>query len=406
MKHHSLIFTIFCCIVFQLSCKKESPKQEPPKKDETTIVPPVETTPDVILDRPINLVATKGTFGNKITITWTAIPLAKKYQVFKFNDAKQQYIYLNETEGTTIDDIVATPLIKVFYKVKVYNSPTEYSLFSDIDYGYTSGKNYILRKYFGSEGQGVGQFQFPMHIETDVDDNIYVSDENNNKVEKFSKDGVYINKLTSGKGARGIAFLSNGNVVTTETGGSPVYVKILDKNKNIVAQWGIQGNGDSAFGNIEEITVDDEQNIYIVDGINNYIKKFDQTGKFLLKFRGAVKTDKQIDDAYPFGITYYKGKIYVSSPRNNLVCIYDKNGTYLSTLDIGTPSYSVKGKGDNLYFACGSYVMKTTETGEIKEKIGEGDFLTNTVVGLAINTNDEIIASDVYARRIFVFNHK
>jgi hypothetical protein len=408
MKHNSFIFALFICILMQISCKKDSPKQDPPKKDETIVTPPTDTKSDVILDRPINLTASKGTFGNQISISWTAMPLAKKYQVYKFNDTEQEYKLLKETESTTVDDIVTTPLIKVFYKVKIYNSPTEYSLFSDIDYGYASGKNYMLKQYFGSQGEGTGQFLFPMHVEVDSENNIYVSDENNNKVEKFSKVGAYLEKFTSGKGARGIAFLSNGNAVTTETGGSPVYVKVLDKSKKIISQWGTYGEGDgnTQFGNIEEITVDDEQNIYIVDGINNYVKKFDQAGKFLLKFKAAIQTDKQIDKAYPFGITYFKGKIFVTSPKNSIIRIYDKKGGLLSSLDIGTPSYAIKGKGDNLYLACAGYVLKTDEKGEIKEKIGEGDFLTTTVVGLAINTNDEVIASDVYARRIFVFKQQ
>jgi DNA-binding beta-propeller fold protein YncE len=169
---------------------------------------------------------------------------------------------------------------------------------------------------------------------------------------------------------------------------------------------GSYGTGDSEFSNIEEITVDDEQNIYIVDGQNNSVKKFDQTGKFLLKFPGAIQVERQIDNAYPFGITYFKGKIYVTSTRNSIVRIYDKTGNYLNYLDIGTPAYAIKGKGDNLYIACPGYVLKTDEKGEIRERIGEGDFLSPVIVGLAINNNDEVIASDVYARKIFVFKRQ
>jgi hypothetical protein len=241
MKSRIVLLTLLTCVILQLGCKKDSPAniENPPKKDETTTLPPADTKPDVVLDRPINLTVSKGTFGNKVTISWTPVPLAKKYQVYRFSDSEQQYKLLVETADTTVTDVVTTPLVKVFYKVKIYNSTTEYSLFSDINYGYTSGKNYIKRLSFGSEGLGVGQFQYPMHVETDSDNNIYVSDENNYKVEKYSKDGSFLELFASGPGPRAIAFLNNGNAVTTYTASALKYVRVTDKQKKVVAEWAV-----------------------------------------------------------------------------------------------------------------------------------------------------------------------
>ncbi|WP_348080239.1 6-bladed beta-propeller [Mucilaginibacter sp.] len=360
--------------------------------------------PDVILDRPINLKATKGAFGTKIVLSWTAIPLAKNYQVYKFNDTEQQYKLLGSAADTTLTDNSVATLTKTFYKVKVFNSEKEYSLFSDIDYGYASGKNYTKAFSFGSEGAGIGQFEFAMHVETDKFNNIYVSDENNRRVQKFDNAGNYLSLFYSGPEARAVAFLSNGNAVVTNAFGV-AYVSIIDKDGNFVTRWGTYGTGDSKFQNIEEIALDDEQNIYVVDGQNNYVQKFDQTGKFLLKFQAATQAPNQIDGPYPFGIAYMNNKIFVTSPRNSMVRVFDKSGKFLTSWDAGAASYAIKSKGSSLYIACSKYILKTDEKGEIKEKIGEGDFSTNTAIGLAINSNDEIIVSDVYAHKILIFKH-
>ncbi|MBD1366184.1 hypothetical protein IDJ77_20400 [Mucilaginibacter sp. ZT4R22] len=402
MKFKFALLSIFAIALLHTGCKKDGPKAvETPVIKEPT--PPVVPA-DVILDRPINLNVSKGAFGSKIVISWAQVPLAKKYQVFKFNDTEQQYKLLQETADSTVTDIVTTPLVKVFYKVKIFNSATEYSPFSDINFGYASGKSYSKLLSFGSGGTGPGQFQYPMHVEVDSLSNIYVSDDNNYNVQKFDIAGNYLQLFYSGPSPRGIAFLKNGNTVVTTASGA-AYVTILDKDRKVVTKWGSYGTGDTQFQNIEEITVDNDQNIYVVDGQNNNVKKYDKNGNFLLKFTAAIQTDKQIDKAYPFGITYFKNKIFVTSPRNSIIRIYDTLGNFIKSWDAGTVCYAIKGKGDNLFVATPAYVLKTDENGDIREKIGEGDFLTTTVTGVAITNNNEVIATDVYARKIFIFKH-
>nr|WP_294948599.1 NHL repeat-containing protein [uncultured Mucilaginibacter sp.] len=395
MNYRFILAVLITILFLHTGCKKDSPKVT-----ETPVVPPA----DVILDRPINLNASKGAFGDKIVISWTKVPLAKKYQVYKFSDTENQYKLLTETADTAATDFVGTPLVKVFYKVKIYNSATEYSPFSDVNFGYTSGKTYSKLLSFGSQGSGLGQFQFPMHVEVDSLSNIYVSDDNRYNVQKFDIAGNYTQLFYSGPSPRGIAFLSNGNTVVTNASGL-AYVTLLDKDRNILKTWGAYGTGDAQFQNVEEITVDNEQNIYVVDGQNNNVKKYDKNGNFLLKFTAAIQTDRQIDGPYPFGVTYFKDKIFVTSPRNSVIRIYDKVGNFIKSWDAGAPCYAIKGKGDNLFIAMPGYVLKTDENGELREKIGEGDFLTTTVTGLAITNNGEVVASDVYARKIFVFKH-
>ena len=55
---------------------------------------------------------------------------------------------------------------------------------------------------WGSRDTGNGQFEFPMGIAMDSSDNIYVADSDNNRVEKFDRNGNYLTQWGS---------LGNGN---------------------------------------------------------------------------------------------------------------------------------------------------------------------------------------------------
>lgn len=354
------------------------------------------------VDRPINVKASKGSFGNRIIISWTPMPTAKNYQLFRFNYTSGQYDMIKQGTDTTYTDLSAfEAYTKQFYKVKIVNSSSEFSDFSDVDYGYTSGLNFSPYFSFGTEGTGAGQFNFAGHISVDASNNIYVSDDGIGRVQKFDRKGNFQEVFFTGSGARATAFLKNGNAVVTRTQSSS-YIKILDAQKNIIREWGTQGNGNTQFGNIEEITLDDEDNIYVVDGINNSVKKFDQNGNFLLKFQATVTVSGQIDAAYPFGICYSNNKIFVTSSRNGLIRVYDKQGNYIKSWDAGSNCYAIKAFKNHLYIACDTFIMKTDEGGEIREKIGQGKFLS-IITGLAVNSDEEIIVSDEYARSMKVF---
>jgi hypothetical protein len=354
------------------------------------------------LEKPLDFKASRGEFGNRIILKWNNSPGATAYQVYKQDKTTNEFKIVATVSTNTYEDLtIAAPLTQYFYKVRAYNSQVLYGAFSEVDYGYTSGQNFSKALSFGSEGNGNGQFKFAMHVEVDNAGNIYVSDEGNDRVQKFDKNGAFIEVFYSGNGARAIAFLANGNIVATRVQSSS-YVQIIDSQKKLIKEWGTYGTGDSQFGNIEEITIDDEQNIYIVDGINNSVKKFDSQGNFLLKFEGATQVSGQNDPPLPFGICFFKNNIYVGSPRNSMIRVYDKTGKFLKTWDAGSPTYAIKARNANLYLACSGYIVKTDEDGIVKEQIGKGQ-LGNTIPGLAVTKEEEIIVSDTYIRKIISF---
>jgi len=86
---------------------------------------------------------------------------------------------------------------------------------------------------WGSQGIGDGRFGEPEGIAVDAQGNIYVTDNGNNRVEKFDSDGKFLGK------------------------------------------WGNWGSDDGQFEYVFRIAIDSQGNIYVTDdGDNDSIQKF------------------------------------------------------------------------------------------------------------------------------------
>ena len=131
------------------------------------------------------------------------------------------------------------------------------SLFSFLVlYGYRVGaesqSNYILDARFGHGGKGAGEFSVPHSIVFDSLGNMYVTDNSNNRVQKFTSNGTFITKWGShGKGdgqflgPEGIDVDSGGNIYVADTGNSRI--QKFTSNGTFITKWGSHGKGDGQF---------------------------------------------------------------------------------------------------------------------------------------------------------------
>jgi len=97
---------------------------------------------------------------------------------------------------------------------------------------FNSNGNFILG--WGSVGSGPGQFNRPWSVAVDGSGNVYVGDNDNNRVQKFDSSGGYI------------------------------------------TQWGTPGSGDGQFSGPGGIAVDASNNVYVSDRGNSRVQKFSQ----------------------------------------------------------------------------------------------------------------------------------
>jgi len=91
----------------------------------------------------------------------------------------------------------------------------------------------------GGSGSGAGKFLAPSGVAVDSAGDIYVSDTNNHRIQKFDSGGVHI------------------------------------------VSWGSNGSGDGELNTPAGLAIDSADNVYVADTGNNRIQKFNSSGSFI-----------------------------------------------------------------------------------------------------------------------------
>jgi len=132
---------------------------------------------------------------------------------------------------------------------------------------------------WGSPGTGIGQFEYPVGIAVDGSGNVYVTDRDINRIQKFDGNGTFLWMWGSQgtadgqlKGPRGIAVDGSGNVYVADAQNQRI--QKFDGTGTFLTKWGSQGTGDGQFILPLGIAIDGSDNIYVVDRANNRIQKF------------------------------------------------------------------------------------------------------------------------------------
>ena len=148
---------------------------------------------------------------------------------------------------------------------------------------------------FDSEGNylrsfGRGMFGNEHGLRVDRHDNVWVTDNGDHQVMKFSNAGELL--MTLGiKGQAGttdetfdrpadIAFGADDELYVADGYGNNRVVK-YDSDGNFVTAWGIPGSGPSEFNLVHSVAVDSQGRVYVSDRENNRIQIFDENGQFL-----------------------------------------------------------------------------------------------------------------------------
>jgi DNA-binding beta-propeller fold protein YncE len=147
------------------------------------------------------------------------------------------------------------------------------------------GKGRYLRSF------GKGGFTNPHGMRCDRDGNLWVTDNGDHRVLKYTASGELLLSLgvkgTAGTDDRtfnrptDIAFSPAGDFVYVSDGyGNSRVVKLTAAGKYVTA-WGTRGTGPGEFNTPHSIAVDSKGTVYVSDRENNRIQIFDANGKFL-----------------------------------------------------------------------------------------------------------------------------
>ena len=205
-----------------------------------------------------------------------------------------------------------------------------------------------LIRTWGGIGNTDGKFAFPTRITTDALGNVYVVDSGNCRVQKFTRDGVFLGKWgTCGSGdgqfngASGIAVDPAGNSYVGETGANRIQ-KFSGAGNPLSftppfywLQWGTPGIGTGQFNSPSGIAIDHPTGalytyFYVTDSNNNRVHRFRTYGGELfadLTFGSAGTGNGQFQ--LPWGVaTDPSGKVFVTDIQNRRVQKFSNIGGY------------------------------------------------------------------------------
>jgi streptogramin lyase len=119
---------------------------------------------------------------------------------------------------------------------------------------------------------------------------VYVTDVGNNRVERFTSNGLFVSQWGSIGSAPGqfnnpgrVAVDPSGNVYVADFGNDRI--EKFDGNGKLITTWGSLGQNNGQFYNPTGMTVQFPQgNVYVVDTGNHRIQEFTTDGKFINKW--------------------------------------------------------------------------------------------------------------------------
>ncbi|HZA22930.1 MAG TPA: NHL repeat-containing protein, partial [Dehalococcoidia bacterium] len=142
---------------------------------------------------------------------------------------------------------------------------------------------------WGVSGAGDGELDRPSCIAFDREDNLYVSDSLNHRVQKFTSDGHFLGKWgAAGHGPGqfnmpwGLALDTLGNVYVADWRNDRI--QKFDSQGNYLEQWG--GSGDVELNRPASVAVDDQGLIYVADWGNERVQVLSPDGEVVASFRG------------------------------------------------------------------------------------------------------------------------
>ncbi|HEX2911178.1 MAG TPA: SMP-30/gluconolactonase/LRE family protein [Chloroflexia bacterium] len=239
-------------------------------------------------------------------------------------------------------------------------------------------------------GGGYDRFFRPTNIATDSKNNLYVTDNLNQRVLKFSPTGDPL-ALWGSKGSGSGQFQQIGGIAADSQGNS--YVSDSDTNRiqkfdpsgYPLAQWGSPGSDDGQLSSPGSLVLDKNGNLFVADNLNFRIQKFDSNGKFLAKWGSQGNGDGQFAGPIKLAVDS-AGNLYATDTLNFRVEKFNSNGQFLT-------KWGSLGSGNGQF---GGLIPRPGPQ--------PGSDIPNGPAGLAVDAQGTVYVADSFNNRIEVFD--
>jgi tripartite motif-containing protein 71 len=180
---------------------------------------------------------------------------------------------------------------------------------------------------WGEQGEGNGQFLHTHGIDLDSEGNVYVSDRDQPSIQKFSSDGTFINKWGSEGTADGqfiqpwdVSVSQDDRIFVPDFGNDRI--QIFSKDGSFITAWGTSGSGPGQFDGPAVVAFDPEGNVYVTDSGNHRVQKFTSNGTYITEWGEEGQENGQFSMPEGLAVDPLSGNIYVSDTSNNNVQVF------------------------------------------------------------------------------------
>lgn len=161
--------------------------------------------------------------------------------------------------------------------------------------------NSTFIRAFGALGSEPGEFNGPSGIAVDADDNLYITDQNNHRVQKVTPDGrplLSFGSEGSGDGELdmpwGICIAPDGSIFVADWRNDRI--QQFSADGEFIATFGEPGGGDGQFSRPAGVAVDADGNIYVADWGNERVQALAADGSHLKTLLGEATLSKWAND--------------------------------------------------------------------------------------------------------------
>jgi DNA-binding beta-propeller fold protein YncE len=219
---------------------------------------------------------------------------------------------------------------------------------------------------FGSSGTGAGQFSNPIAMAVDAGGNLWIVDYGNNRLEKFSSSGTFLDAFGFGvvngeekyqictsachagnagsgsgqfKEPRGITInQSTGNIYVTDSGNGRI--EELSSSGSFVRAFGSPGSGNGNLSTPNGLSVDSAGNVWVTDTGNQRIEEFGAEGKYEGKYGSEGTGADQFKT--PNDVAVSDGNVFIADYANNRIDELSPTGTFIQAFGYGVADGSSK----------------------------------------------------------------
>jgi sugar lactone lactonase YvrE len=200
----------------------------------------------------------------------------------------------------------------------------------------------------GSAGTGNGQFKHPAGVASDAEGNIWVADMENNRLQKFDREGKYITQFGKEGGGKcelkrpkSVAIDSKGNIWVDDAGNERVTE--FNEAGECFTQFGEMGTKEGQLYDAESIAIDAKDNIWVADTYNHRLQEFSSEGKLIRVVQPESGKSGHMEN--PGSITVDPaGNIWVVDWMSDRVIEFNEEGSYLREF-----AFKGEGSGDGQF---------------------------------------------------------